>query len=902
MLRALVGAFLLAGGAAAATAAQGLAAISKPAASPAPSRTPAATPKQAAAARPSTAPPKLRLPDTVRPTRGAIDLFTDPAEPRYRGTVRYQVTLTAPTAVIWLHAEGLELGAATVGGKKARLRTAPGGLIGLSPEAPLPAGSVEVVVEFSGAFDRALSRGLYAVAEGERWYAYTFFEPSDARRAFPCFDEPSAKIPWRLSLHVKPGDLALANARIAAETAEGTLRRVDFEETKPLPAYLVAFVVGPFDLVDGGAGGAARVPIRFVVPKGRGAETRYAAEVTPRILDALEAVIGRPYPYDKCDVAVVPRFWGTMEHPGLVALGQPLTLILPAEETRQRREAYANTAIHELAHHWYGDLVTHAWWDDVWLNESFGTWEDANVTERLEPGWRALVTDRWERRAGGLEADVLPSAKRLRQPVASRHDIEGSFDNGITYSKGASLLTMYEGFLGPARFRAVVQAHLDARVHGVATADDFLVALSASAGPEAAVSFRGFLEQPGVPRLEATVRCGLGGARVSFTQERFLATGPRDRASRWKVPVCVRAGAGEREATSCGLVGAPSDQLALPFCPEWLWPNAGGLGYYLTALSPAALPGLLPRLSLPEKLALTSDAELQARRGDLPMADALGLVAPLAGERDRLLVTASTRLAGLIDPNRLGDADLARWRSFARRTWGERARALGWLPRPDDDEETRALRALLLPLVAGPGEEAVLAGEAQALARRWLADRRQVPAEVAWPALQVAARRADKGLFERIVAEAGRTTDRTEKGRLFAVLGGVQDPALARAALALLLAPGNDRRDTGPILSLMLSTRASRRLAWSFLTENWTRLAGTLRADEGTWLISTAAEVACEPGRRAEVAGFLRPRAEPFDGAPRALASALEEADACAAARARNEKAISAFLTRATMP
>jgi aminopeptidase N len=461
---------------------------------------------------------------------------------------------------------------------------------------------------------------------------------------------------------------------------------------------------------------------------------------------------------------------------------------------------------------------------------------------------------------------------------------------------------MYEGFLGPARFRAVVQSHLDARAHGVATAEDFLVALSAAAGPELAVSFRGFLEQPGVPLLKATVSCSRGGAKVSFTQERFLSTGPRDRASRWKVPVCVRAGAGAQEVTSCGLVGAPQGELKLPFCPDWLWPNAGGLGFYLSALAPAELPGLLPHLALPEKLALTTDAELQARRGDLPMADALGLVAPLAGERDRLLVVASTSLAGLMDPNRLGDADLARWRAFARRTWGERARTLGWLPRPDDDDETRALRSLLLPLVAGPGEEAVLAGEAQALARRWLSDRRQVPAEVAWPALQVAARRADRALFERIVAEAGRVTDRTEKGRLFAVLGGVQDPALARAALALLLAPGNDQRDTGPILTRMLTTRASRGLAWSFLTENWTALAGKLRADEGTWLISTAAAVACEPGKRAEVAAFLKPRAEPFDGAPRALASALEEADACAAARARHQKAISAFLVRASMP
>jgi alanyl aminopeptidase len=166
----------------------------------------------------------------------------------------------------------------------------------------------------------------------------------------------------------------------------------------------------------------------------------------------------------------------------------------------------------------------------------------------------------------------------------------------------------------------------------------------------------------------------------------------------------------------------------------------------------------------------------------------------------------------------------------------------------------------------------------------------------------VAARSADRALFDRIVAEAARSTDRTDKGRLFAALGHVQDPALARAALALVLAPGNDRRDTGAILSQMLGARATRGLAWSFLKDNWGALAPRLRADEATWLITTAAGVACVPGKRAEVAGFLGPRAEPFDGAPRALASALEEADACATARSRHQKAISAFLLGASMP
>ncbi len=865
-----------------------------------------AVPVAGAASGPgAVAPPSLRLPRSVQPLRGALELTVDPERPAFSGIARYRVLAREPVRTVWLHAEGLTVIAAAVGGRPASPVAAPGGFLGLTPDGPVPAGETDLEIAFAGEIDRTRSRGLYAAAEGGRWYAYTFFEPIDARRAFPCFDEPWAKIPWQVTLRVPAGDVALGNAPVARETTQGAWRRVELAETRPLPSYLVAFVVGPFDVIPAGAGGAARVPVRFVVPRGRGSETAFAAGVTPRILDALEATIGLPYPYEKCDVAVVPRYWGTMEHPGIVALGQPLTLIRPEDDSRERREHYATIAVHELAHHWYGDLVTMAWWDDTWLNESFGTWDEANATERLEPAWRAADGRRWGQRAAAFASDVLPSAKRLREPVASDQEIEDAFDAAITYHKGASVLRMLEAWLGPESFRGVVRSHLRSHADGIATTPDLLATLSSAAGHGLAAAARGFVEQAGVPLLRASRACDARGARVVIRQSRFLATGRAGDDARWTVPVCLRSGAAGRVATTCALAAGPVAEIPLPACPEWIWPNAGGTGYHLSLVEGVAPLGLLPHLSPPERLALATDASLLARRGDLPVGRALALVAPLARSGDRLQVEASVDLAGLVDPDHLEDRDRPGWRSFVRRTWGSRAAALGWSPGPGELEESRALRSRLLPFVADQGEDPALLAGARAVAEGFLS---HVPAaagagagaspppDVAWAALGVAARRGDAAFFEAIDAAARRSPDPTERRRLVALLGRFEDAALARRALAAAVAPDVDLRDTLPVLEAALGGRRTRGTAFAFLQKRWDDLLPRLRSDEAARLLATAASGACDRPARYAAAAALGPRAATVPGAVPALRVALDAADACIEARARNARAIRAFL------
>jgi aminopeptidase N len=736
------------------------------------------------------------------------------------------------------------------------------------------------------------------VAEGNAWYAYTFFEPIDARRAFPCFDEPSFKIPWRLAIRVPRGQIALANAPETSRSDEAGFTRFEFAESKPLSSYQVAFVAGPFDVVEAGTVAHAPVPLRFVVPRGRGAETAWAASALPRIVALLEEALGVPFPYEKLDVAAVPRFWGTMEHPGLLALGQPLVLMKAGEDTAARRREGANVAAHELAHYWFGDLVTMAWWDDTWLAESFATWLDAKVTDAFEPAWRFGEEARAARRASAMDADALRSTKRVREPVRSRHDVEGAFDGPITYSKGAAVLSMAEAWLGEGKLQAIARRFLGDHAWKTATAADLYAAAEAEAGRDAARVLRSFVEQQGVPRITAASRCGQGPPRLAVSQDRFLAEPPGvPAAGTWAVPVCVRYGVGRREARTCAILDGPRREIPLDFCPAWVFPNAGGTGYYLSRL-PLAPAGLLPRIGVAEKLALAADARLQAGAGDLPIPGALGLVPALAAENDPLLVEASVAMAELAGPRGLPDRERSRHRRFLRVTYGGRAKALGFLPRPGDADGEGALRDVLVPLVAGYGEEATLAGEAAALVRRWLSDRRWVPPEAAARALPVAARFADRDLFDRIVAAARAEEDRTWRHELLSALGLARDPELVRAALGLVLDGGFDLRDTAGILYAALGTREGREPAWDFLRRRFDDLTGGMRSDEVNDLVRAVGGAFCEPARRAEVAELLGPRVDVFDGAPRALGVALERIDVCAAAARRDGPAVSRFLSR----
>jgi len=844
---------------------------------------------------PPLVPPALRLPETVRPTKIALDLTIVPSDPTFTGVMSADVEITAPTRVVWLNARGLTITSAKLAGAAARFEVHGDDFVALIADAALPIGAHTVEVAYTAPIDHERSQGVYAEEEGAAAYAYTFFEPVDARRAFPCWDEPSFKIPWTLTFHVRDTDVALANAAVVRETpGDDGWKTVELAESKPMPSYLVAFVVGPFEIVDGGTGGRIATPIRFLIPKGRGAELRYAKEITPKVVAALEDYFDMDYPYGKLDVAVVPRYWGTMEHPGIVAMGQPLTLIPPDQETRARREGYANILAHELAHYWFGDYVTMAWWDDTWLNEALGQWLDMRITDAVEPAW-GHTEDRVGMAGWGMGADELLASRQIRQAVTSLEGIAASFDNGITYAKGSVVLRMFEQYVGEDAWREFIRAYVRRFAWGNATADDFIGAMRASLGDEVATAFTTFLDQPGVPRIELTDACHV-------TQRRALPAGTVDEAARvWSFPVCVRWRGGEK----CQLISEADQVLDLPSCKGDVMLNRGAYGYYRAAYTAAQAKALLaapkkkakPWLTSAERRSVVLDVHAAVERDELAVADALALVPALIADGDDRVAASSLMLTGLLEPRALDDELFARMQRFVVKTLGKQARKLGWSRGKADSDERHALRLWIVPWVAGAGD-AKLAAEATKLARRWLADRKAVPDDVVDGVLGVAAGAGDAALFDELLAAARATTDRREQGRLLGALGGFRDPEQAQRALALVTAGEFDLRELFGLFFGVLATRETRDLGWQFLLDNLDTMLGLMRDDDAGRALAGVTSMFCDQAHRDAAATAFQPRVAKLAGAENAFSAALEGVDQCIAAQARNLPGIRAFLDR----
>ena len=884
----------------------------RPAPAPAP---PPAPPADAAveAAPAALAPPEptLRLPRNFVPTGYDAELAIEPGRPGFSGTITISGNVAQPSSVIWLHGYHLKIdhATATAGGSPAQpLVVTPHGsdLLELRADPPLAAGAWQVRLAYSGAIDRVNTTGVFEETAGGAPYVFTQFEAVYARRAFPCLDEPDVKVPWKLALDVPQALVAVSNTPIESETPlPGGKKQVAFERTPPLPSYLVAFGVGPFDFVDAGKTRAG-VPIRIVVPKGRAADAAWAARTASHVLALLEDWFGTPYPYKKLDLLAVPLTvgFGAMENAGLITFSEGLVLMDAAHTSWARKQTWIIVSAHEMAHQWFGDLVTTAWWDDIWLNEGFANWMETKIAAELEPSWDEEQLEVTERQRA-LRADSLVSARRIRQPIDSPSDIYNVFD-GITYDKGGSVLAMFEHYVGPEAFQRGVRAYLKQRAFGNATEADFVSAVDAATGKDLAAAFATFLDQPGAPELDATLACTGGPPRVELAQHRYVPAGaPTPPAERpWIVPVCVVYERGGKRAEACTMLDAPTGTLALDTatCPRWMMPNADARGYYRLHLAVPAITALRdegwPLLSWTERRELFFEVAAAARQARLPLQLALSFVPKLLAGGDRFTIGDAVDFVLGLEPF-VPDELRGKYEVAARELFDPGAARLGPLPRPSDDLDAESVRDELFRAAAWHGRDPELVRQAVELAGHW----HDVPDAMRVSILRVAAD-ASPAVYDQLLHDVKTERDLLTRRQILAALAAVRDPARLKTALALLLDPALDLRETEVLLAPQ-GYEPTRQVAEQFFRAHARDLIARLPSDEvrgGAAGIAFLFTAACDAHRRDEVVGYVTQHFAALPGGARIVKQAIEAMDQCIARRAALEPELRAWLGGLRLP
>src|SRR5215469_6973337 len=595
-----------------------------------------------------TSAPAGPLPEGVTPTHYRLVLQIDPQAETFSGETSIRVTLKAPTRTIWLHGLGLKVSSITVIAGAHRIAASyeevdhEFGVSRVVTETAVPAGEATLAFVYSAPF-QTTDQGLYHTKIADAWYAFSQMEAIDARRAFPGFDQPGFKTPFDITLRARAADKVVTNTPEVRAVAEqdGWVRH-DFQTTRPLPTYLLAFVVGPLDIVDvppvpPNAVRHTQLPLRIVASHGQAPRTAFASREAPKLVQRLEEYFGIPFPFPKLDLIASPLQGGAMENAGAIIFNDSL-LLFGEHPTAREQATFGVVAAHEMAHQWFGNLVTPAWWDDIWLNESFAEWMGVKISNAWRPDLDISI-DQLSDTHAAMDTDALSTGRQIHQPIATNAEISGAFDE-ITYQKGAGVLGMIESYLGEEHFRQGVRLHLSRHLYGTATAAEFFAAMAdASGDPQVVEAFRSFVDQAGVPLLG--VNATQGGRALELQQSRYRRLGSAaNEAELWKIPVCVSVIGTSHSSKSCTLLTERTGSLqpGADAGGAVIHPNAQGEGYYRFAVDPATFHGLLtatPRLPAREALSFADSVGAAFDAGRLSFADLLAAAQVLANHPDR---------------------------------------------------------------------------------------------------------------------------------------------------------------------------------------------------------------------------------------------------------------------------
>ena len=574
----------------------------------------------------------------ARPLAYRLHMQIDPREPRFAGELELDIELLEPDDGIWLHGQNLDIREIALRDREAEVdyqQRHPTGVVRISFSEPQPAGELTLLIRYEAAFDNNLA-GLFRVQEQGDWYALAKSESIQARKFLPGFDQPGFKAPYDITLDIPTGQQAITNTPAIARTdLDNGLTRWRFMTTPPMPTYLLSLAVGPFDVRDyppipANAIRDREIPVRAVARRGKAEAMRQVMGITAGFVEIFESELGVPYPFRKLDIVAAPA-WpsGATELSAAISYREE-RLFLPENAPPAARLGMLGIHAHELAHMWFGNLVTPKWWDDLWLKEGFATWATPLLLQRFEPA-RSHALDGLQRNFAVMDDDALASARAIREPIRLNENIRNAYD-GITYSKSQAVLHMLDGYFGAERFRAALGDYLRKFSHDVTAADDFYASIAASMQqPELIRTLRSFVEQSGVPMVRVNAACDDDGTVIELQQNRYLPLGSplreaaaSEQARRWSIPLCMRYGIGDRSYKQCTLLAEAQQAVTLQQaqCPDWIMPNAAGSGYYRWHLADRGWQDLLAhfeQLDAGEKLAVTDSlqAAVEAGKADL---------------------------------------------------------------------------------------------------------------------------------------------------------------------------------------------------------------------------------------------------------------------------------------------
>jgi aminopeptidase N/puromycin-sensitive aminopeptidase len=846
-----------------------------------------------------------RLPELASPENYQLTLTPNFTTDKFAGEETIRVRVLKPTSQIVLNSAEIDFQSATVtsGGatqtakvtldKEKEMAT-------LAFQKEIPAGAASLHIVYSGILNDEL-RGFYLGKDKEgRKYAVTQFEATDARRAFPSFDEPAYKATFDVTVVADKGLTAISNGRVLSDKPGPgpDQHTVKFATTAKMSSYLVALAVGNFEYIEGNADG---IPIRVWGPPGSKPYSGYALQVAEQCMKYYNQYFGIKYPFEKLDMLGLPDFAaGAMENTGFITYREVILQLDDKNASVGLHKEVALVVAHEMAHQWFGDLVTMQWWDDIWLNEGFATWMESKAVEAWKPEWNIDLDD-VEGTVQALNVDSLKNTRPIHQAAETPGEIQELFD-GIAYGKTAAVLRMLEAYLGPESFRQGVDAYLKKHEYANATATDFWSALTAVSKKPVDQVMPTFVNQPGAPMVSAQTQCSAGSESVTLAQKRYFydrSLFEQGNDELWQVPVCMKEGqAGRVGKVKCVLLKQKQESFTLDGCGPWVMVNAGGNGYYRSGYPGDAVRAmshdLEKDLSPAERIMLLSDSWAAVRVNEQQIGDYLALAEGLQSDRNRAVLEALTGELDYIGEYLVTDADRNSYEAWVRRLLTPAAQDLGWASKPGESDEMKELRARVMFTLGYVGRDPEVLAQARKLTEQVLDNPNSVDRSLAFTAFRLAALNGDTALYDQIEAKLNSKDATPEEYYLyFQTLAEFSDPKLLQKTLDLAISPAVRSQDSLGLIASVMHNPAGTRLAWDFVRAHWSdieKVGGGFTSGE---VVSSTSSF-CDAGLRDEVQDFFATHKVPT--AERRLKQAIERMDYCVDLKARQTPQLSSWL------